>query len=381
MARVSKLSLPAPLSALDEPGALDWARDSGLPPYRGRQLYRALQVRSVQELDELTDFPITLRQRMEEGRRLRSVRVRAHLHSPSDSSQKVLFELADGATIETVLIPSSIGRPRTRYTVCVSSQVGCPAACTFCATGLGGFGRNLTPAEIVDQVAYFAHELHPEGQRVTNVVFMGMGEPLLNTPSVQDAVRRLTDPNALGLGQRHLTVSTVGIVPQIARFARWGGQVNLAISLHAPNDELRTSLVPYNARFPIGDILAAAREYIEVTNRRISFEYVLLRGTNDSPDLARQLGMLLRPFGGGAHVNLIPWNPFREGRFVRSEGPDADAFVHVLRAAGVNATVRYSKGLDISAACGQLRDLDERKKAPVGDSDALPLLHGQNLLG
>jgi 23S rRNA (adenine2503-C2)-methyltransferase len=205
---------------------------------------------------------------------------------------------------------------------------------------------------------YFARLLRPEGRRVTNVVFMGMGEPFLNTPCVRDAVQRVTDPAGFGLGQRHITVSTVGIVPQIRKFAEWGGQVNLAISLHAPNDQLRTTLVPYNRRFPIGDIMHAARAYIEATRRRVSFEYVLLKGTNDSVALARELGRLLAPFDGGAHLNLIPWNPFREGHFVRSEGPDADAFQRALREGGINSTIRYSKGLDISAACGQLRDAD-----------------------
>jgi 23S rRNA (adenine2503-C2)-methyltransferase len=292
-----------------------------------------------------------------------------------------LFALADGTTVETVLIPSSrTGEPQ-RYTVCVSSQVGCPAGCTFCATGLSGFGRNLTGYEISDQVMYFAHALRPEGRRVTNVVFMGMGEPFLNTPSVRDAVHRLTDPAGFGLGQRHITVSTVGIVPQIRKFAEWGGGVNLAISLHAPNDELRTTLVPYNQRFPITDILDAARDYIGATHRRVSFEYVLLKGTNDSTVLARELAQLLAPFRGGAHVNLIPWNPFREGRFIRSEGPDADAFARELRAGGVNATIRYSKGLDISAACGQLRDAEEVKTASDPTTNAGEIIPLANVLG
>jgi 23S rRNA (adenine2503-C2)-methyltransferase len=171
--------------------------------------------------------------------------------------------------------------------------------------------------------------------------------------------------NGIGMGARAITVSTVGIVPQIRRFAEWAGQVNLAVSLHAPNDELRTRLVPYNAHFPIRDIMDAVQQYIDATRRRVSFEYVLLRGENDSLLLARELALLLRPLSGLAHVNLIPWNPFREGHFMRSQGPDADAFAAVLRAAGVNATIRYSKGLDISAACGQLR---EREAAAAGQT-------------
>jgi 23S rRNA (adenine2503-C2)-methyltransferase len=185
---------------------------------------------------------------------------------------------------------------------------------------------------------------------------MGMGEPFLNTPSVREACRRLVDPDGLNLGERRLTVSTVGIVPQIRTFAEWGGQINLAISLHAPNDELRSELVPYNRHFPIDLLLAAVREYVQRTRRRVSFEYVLLRDVNDGPEQAIQLAELLRPLGGYAHVNLIPWNPFREGRFIRSEGPDADAFAAIVQRGGVNTTIRYSRGLDISAACGQLRE-------------------------
>jgi 23S rRNA (adenine2503-C2)-methyltransferase len=210
--------------------------------------------------------------------------------------------------------------------------------------------------EIVDQVAYFAHRLQAQGRHVTNIVYMGMGEPLLNVGAVQQSVERLTDPEGFGLGGRHLTVSTVGIVPQLKKFADWAGQVNLAISLHAPNDELRSQLVPYNRYFPIAAILEEVQAYFARTHRRVSFEYVLLRGINDSDAIARELVDLLRPLGGAAHVNLIPWNPFREGTFARSEGPDADLFAATLRKNGVNATIRYSRGLDISAACGQLRE-------------------------
>jgi 23S rRNA (adenine2503-C2)-methyltransferase len=203
---------------------------------------------------------------------------------------------------------------------------------------------------------YFAHQLRRQERRVGNVVFMGMGEPFLNTPAVSEAIRRLSDPAGIAIGERRITVSTVGIIPQIRKFSEWGGQVNLAISLHAPNDELRSELVPYNRLFPIAALLEAVKEYLERTRRRVSFEYVLLRGINDSRGLSCELAELLRPLGGGAHVNLIPWNPYREGKFVRSDGPDADSFAAQLRARGINATIRYSKGLDISAACGQLRE-------------------------
>lgn len=348
-----------PWSSYSRDEAQSWAEQRGLPRYRGRQLYDALQRRAVQDVQEIHEFPQSLRNAISAEAPARALQPRLHLRSRTDRSEKALMLLADGATVETVLIPSGGGAQRQRFTVCVSSQVGCPAACSFCATGLQGFTRNLTPAEIVDQVMYFAADLHAKGGRVTNVVFMGMGEPFLNTGPVRQAIELLTASDGFGLGERHITVSTVGIVPQIRRFVEWGGQVNLAISLHAPDDHLRGTLVPYNQHFPIGDIMRAVREYVDQTRRRVSFEYVLLRGVNDSAQQAQDLSRLLGPLGGMAHVNVIPWNPFREGRFIRSEGPDASAFVDVLIKSGTNATIRYSKGLDISAACGQLRERDQ----------------------
>jgi 23S rRNA (adenine2503-C2)-methyltransferase len=301
---------------------------------------------------EMTDLPLVLRQDLTENFHTRTIRAVVHLHSERDRTEKALFELTDGHKVETVLIRSRSGRK----TVCISSQVGCPAACTFCATGLGGFARNLTSAEMVDQVMFFAHRLKSEGSHVTNVVYMGMGEPLLNTTEVRSSIERLTDSDGFGLGQRHITVSTVGIIPQIRSFASWAGQVNLAISLHAPNDALRSELVPYNRKFPLSELMSSVHDYCEKTRRRVSFEYVLLHNVNDSAGLATELAQLVKPLGGLAHVNLIPWNPFREGHFVRSQSPDAESFAEVLRSYGVNATIRYSKGLDISAACGQLRE-------------------------
>lgn len=344
------------LSELDQSALDQWARTHDLPPYRARQLQAALWKRGAQTFDELTEFPLALRERLEQSYKLRSVERRIHLRSARDNSEKVLFALCDGTTVETVLIRATNPNGGARNTICVSSQVGCPAACSFCATGLAGFTRNLTAGEICDQVMYFANDLRCRGERVTNIVYMGMGEPLLNTNAVRRSVAVLSDPGGFNLGERHITVSTVGIVPQVRKLSEWMGQVNLAVSLHAPNDQLRSQLVPYNDRFPIADLMDAVRGYLEDTRRRVSFEYVLLRGVNDTPELARELGRLIRPFGGMAHVNLIPWNAFREGKFIRSEGPDADAFAAEVRKTGVNVTVRYSKGLDISAACGQLRE-------------------------
>jgi 23S rRNA (adenine2503-C2)-methyltransferase len=371
------MTVPTPsntkaLSSLSCDELIEWARQRGLPDYRGKQIFEALNNRAVQQFGDLTELPKTLRVELAGEYRLRTLEVVAHHVSPIDQAEKVLFRLQDGSTVETVLIRSHTHSAEHRLTVCVSSQVGCPAGCTFCATGLSGFGRNLTASEITDQVMFFADAARREGGRIGNVVFMGMGEPLLNTHAVAGAVGRMTEPAALGLGDRRITVSTVGIVPQIRKFAEWAGQVNLAISLHAPNDPLRTTLVPYNRFFPIEELMEAVREYTARTHRRVSFEYVLLHGVNDSRSLARELAALLRPLGVYAHVNLIPWNPFREGKFVRGEGPNADAFAAEARRAGVNATIRYSKGLDISAACGQLREHVEGKRNGRREPAAIP---------
>jgi 23S rRNA (adenine2503-C2)-methyltransferase len=345
---------PPTLSDLDRAALEQLFLERGLPAFRGRQVYQALWTHGVQSVVDISTLPAQLRAEMAAEFRARTLDVQLHLTSKIDGAEKVLFRLHDGLTVESVLIPSR-NRGR-RFTVCVSSQVGCPAACSFCATGLGGFSRNLSAAEIADQVLFFVPRLRQQGNHVTNVVFMGMGEPLLNVAGVRGAIERLTEPQGFGMGDRRITVSSVGIVPQLRTFHEWANQVNLAISLHAPNDALRTDLVPYNIHFPIHDILEAVRDYTDLTHRRVSFEYVLLRGVNDNAALAADLARLLRPLGGMAHVNLIPWNPFREGRFVRADGPDADAFAQTVRQGGVGATIRYSKGLDISAACGQLRE-------------------------
>lgn len=346
-------------SSLTRDELQDWATSTGLPRFRAAQVYTALYKQFAQSFDDITVLPAALRERMAKARPLRSLATKVHGVSREDASEKMLFQLADGATVETVLIPGKSQGGRGRYTVCVSSQVGCPAACTFCATGLGGFTRNLTGEEIVDQVAYFAYALQRSREHVTNIVFMGMGEPFLNVRGVQRAVQNLVSADGMGIGQRSITISTVGIVPQILKFPEWAGQVNLAISLHAPNDSLRTSLVPYNTRWQIAELLDSVEQYIQSTHRRVSFEYVLLRGVNDSLPIADELADLLGRFGHMAHVNVIPWNPFREGKFMRSEGPDAVAFADRLYVRGINATIRYSRGLDISAACGQLRERDQ----------------------
>lgn len=328
----------------------------GQPAYRSRQLFAAIHERGIWDWSELSEWPLSLRTAATDIRRLRALDLDLDVRSNRDSTNKVLFGVAGAGHIEAVLMKSGQSASSARYTVCISSQVGCPAGCSFCATGIGGFSRNLTTAEIVDQVEFFAGRLYSSGKSLHNVVYMGMGEPFLNYVRLMESISSLRSPSGLHLGARRITVSTVGIVPGIRRFAGDAGEVNLAVSLHAPTDELRSRLVPYNDRYPVGHLLEAVQEYIQATGRRVSFEYVLLKGTNDSPNLAVKLAGILKQYGQMAHVNLIPWNPFTDGHFVRSETPDAEAFKNVLRRHGINATIRYSKGLDIDAACGQLRD-------------------------
>jgi 23S rRNA (adenine2503-C2)-methyltransferase len=325
----------------------------GAPAYRARQLYRAIHAGCVWEWQEASELSLDLKAKLAAVLPLRSLCVDRDLTSAYDGTRKVLFRTVEGGHVESVLMHSDA--KSSRHTVCVSSQIGCPAACAFCASGLS-FTRNLTTAEIIDQVEFFAGALRRAGRRLDNLVYMGMGEPFLNYQRVMESISQVRDPEGVGLGARRITVSTVGIVPAIQRFATEAGEVNLAVSLHAPNDDLRSELVPYNHRFPIAEVMTAVEEYIKITRRRVSFEYVLLQGTNDSSLLARELAMLLIPLNPLVHVNLIPWNPFGEALFARATRETAEAFARKLRGLGINATIRYSKGLDIDAACGQLRE-------------------------
>ncbi|NEP08312.1 MAG: 23S rRNA (adenine(2503)-C(2))-methyltransferase RlmN, partial [Okeania sp. SIO4D6] len=245
--------------------------------------------------------------------------------------------------IETVGIPS-----HKRLTVCVSSQVGCPMACDFCATGKGGFTRNLEAYEIIDQVLTVQEDFE---RRVSHIVFMGMGEPLLNTKNVLAAVRSLNQD--VGIGQRNITISTVGIRDRIRQLAEHKLQVTLAVSLHASNQRLREHLIPSAKSYPLGDLIADCREYVNLTKRRISFEYVMLTGFNDLPDHAKELAKNLRGFQ--CHVNLIPYNPISEVDYQRPTGEDINAFVNALEEKHIAVSVRYSRGLEADAACGQLR--------------------------
>jgi 23S rRNA (adenine2503-C2)-methyltransferase len=320
----------------------------GEPRFRARQVWEWTWKHLATEFGQMANLPTPLRERLA-GSFAIGYPTPVARAGDDEGTEKVLLSLRDGQEIEAVLI-----REEDRRTVCVSTQVGCPVSCPFCATGGMGHVRDLTAGEIAAQVLYFARELREEGERVTHVVVMGMGEPFLNYDATVKAIRNLNDRRGFGLGARRITVSTVGIVPGILRLADEALQVNLAISLHAPTDALRRELVPLGERWPIQDILAAADVYASATGRRVSYEYVLIRGVNDSLDHARQLAGLLR--GRLAHVNLIPFNPAPGLPFQASDEREVDTFRRELVVRGVDATVRRSRGAAIQAACGQLRN-------------------------
>ncbi len=342
---------PPRTASADAPGqplALDllpaeWAAamaDLGQPAYRARQVFHALHARGVRAWEAVSTLPAALRRELAARYALPASTVAHEAHS-ADGTVKYLLALRDGRTIEAVHIPDG-----DRVTVCVSSQAGCALACAFCATGRLGLQRNLSAGEIVEQV-YLARGADP----APNVVFMGMGEPLANYAAVVRAIRLLLAPDGLGLSPRRITVSTSGLPDRMRRLAAEGLGVRLAVSLHAPDDALRTALMPVNARYPLAQVLAAARAYAERSGRRVSFEYVMLAGVNDSDAQARRLAALLpRRL---AHVNLIPYNP-TDAAFEGSTPSRIARFAAILREQGVPCTVRRSRGRDVQAACGQL---------------------------
>jgi len=319
----------------------------GLPRWRADQIAAWVYKRGIEDPAEMTDLDVALRERLASTWSFEALTLESVARSV-DGTMKGLLRAADGAAIEAVVIPEE-----GRNTLCVSTQVGCPLACSFCATGAMGFTRNLSTAEIIDQVCRM-REILPEGRELTNVVFMGMGEPLLNLPAVLEAVRLLVEPRAFGFAPRRVTVSTVGVVSKLgALLDGLPGPVNLAVSLHAVTDELRDELVPINRKFPLADLLGALRSSPQLGPRRpIFFEYTLLAGVNDSPDDARGLIRLLR--GLPYKLNLIPMNPHDDAPYGAPTREAVDAFMKVLSEARVTTTLRRSRGDDIDAACGQL---------------------------
>ena len=341
----------ADLSAAERRAAVVVLGESG---YRADQLSRHYFGHLCAEPSEMTDLPAATRDRLVEGLLPRLLTEQSALTCDSGATRKTVWRLFDGALVESVLM-----RYPDRSTACVSSQAGCGMACPFCATGQAGLTRNLSTGEIVEQVvaaarACAAGDLAGGPTRLSNVVFMGMGEPLANYNAVTDAVHRLVDPqpNGLGLAQRHITVSTVGLVPAMHRLVDEGLQVTLAVSLHAPDDELRDTLVPVNTRWKVAEVLDAAWTYAARTGRRISIEYALIRDVNDQPERAHLLASLLH--SKLVHVNLIPLNPTPGSAWTASRPESERAFVRILRSAGVSTTVRDTRGREIDAACGQL---------------------------
>jgi 23S rRNA (adenine2503-C2)-methyltransferase len=344
---------PQHLADLDSAGLRVAVEEAGLPAYRADQLARQYYGRFERDPDEMTDLPAAVRADIR--RRLLPTlltEVRS-VETDARTTKKTLWRLHDGTLVESVLM-----RYPDRVTLCVSSQAGCGMACPFCATGQGGLQRNLSTAEIVEQVVAAA-SMAARGDlgapaRLSNVVFMGMGEPLANSARVHAALHRLIDPtpHGLGLSRRSITVSTVGLAPAIGHLADTGLGVTLAVSLHAPDDELRDTLVPVNQRWKVGEVLAAADDYAVRTGRRYSIEYAMIRDVNDQPWRADLLGELLAP--RLAHVNLIPLNPTPGSQWDASAKPAEAEFVRRLRARGVAATVRDTRGRDIDGACGQL---------------------------
>ncbi|HSH21599.1 MAG TPA: 23S rRNA (adenine(2503)-C(2))-methyltransferase RlmN [Candidatus Caenarcaniphilales bacterium] len=330
-----------------------WFADSGYPAFRARQVADHLWTASAVSASELSTLPLALRNRIAEEFRVDTL-VETEVR-PADAglTEKALHRLDDERLVESVLMRYPARGPRRqRATVCISSQAGCAVGCPFCATGELGFWRDLTTAEIVDQVRFWRRRLAGEGRRVTNVVFMGMGEPLLNAERVLEAAEALSDNRRFGLGARHITISTSGVVPGIERLRQLGRQYTLAVSLHAARPELRDVLVPLNRRYPAADVVAAAGDYARSTGRRVTYEYVLIEAINDTREDAVELARLLS--GQLAHVNLIPMNPVAHTPWQPSSPERTEAFAAVLRAAGLRTTVRRNRGIEIGAACGQL---------------------------
>jgi 23S rRNA (adenine2503-C2)-methyltransferase len=330
-----------------------WLQEHGQPPMRARQVRRWLLVSGVESFEQMTDLPRGLRQALAESFVPLGTTVVRHLIA-ADDTHKLLVRLQDGRLVECVLIQEA-----ERRTACISTQVGCGMGCVFCASGLGGLERNLTATEILEQLIRLRNLPGPGNvpgelpERLTHIVVMGMGEPLANLDNLLEALELATAKDGLGIGARHITISTVGLPVKIRRLAELGKQYHLAVSLHAPNDELRSQIVATNPQTGLAAILEAADYFYERTGRQVTFEYVLLRGVNDSVAHSRELAGLLR--GRHAHVNLIPFNDVEGLPYRRPAQEDLSAFVEVLRRQGTSVKVRKRKGSEIDAACGQLR--------------------------
>jgi 23S rRNA (adenine2503-C2)-methyltransferase len=344
------------LNDLSREDLANWFKAKGEGSFRADQIRRWVFVNRAESFDEMHDLPAKVRDELKNSFAFFASRIIQH-QIAKDRTEKLLLELADGQVVECVLM-----RETGRRTVCVSTQVGCAMGCVFCASGLEGLKRNLSTGEILEQVLRIDRLLEPK-ERITNIVVMGIGEPLANLKNLLPALNALHDPKGMDLGARRITISTVGLPDRIRELASSETPYNLAVSLHAPNDPLRDRLVPVNKNIGIEAILAAAEDYFEKTGRRVTYEYVLLAETNDGPSHAHQLATLLE--GRNAHVNLIPMNPVAELSFHDPALPRTREFVEILERRGIAVTVRKRKGADIDAACGQLRLHHEREAATV----------------
>ena len=322
--------------------------------FRGHQIFQWLYRKRVTSIDEMSDLSKDTREVLKANYSLKPLTLKDKQVS-SDGTTKYLFALEDGSLIESVLMQFDYGK-----SVCVTSQVGCNMACAFCASGLTKKKRNLTSGEMVSQILYVQKDLDSTGDRLSHIVVMGTGEPFDNYENVMNFLSTVNHDRGLGIGARHITISTCGIVPKIYEFAKEHTQYNLAVSLHAPNDELRNQLMPVNRAYPLEELMKAIRFYASENNRRLTFEYILLRGVNDQKEHVKQLGKLLR--GLNAYVNLIPYNAVDENGFKGVDHEQAMVFYDALMKEGIRCTIRKEHGADIDAACGQLRVKHLRKE-------------------
>lgn len=351
---------PSVLS-LDLPALETWCAENGQPRFRAEQIFRWIYARRAQSWEEMNDLPAKLRTALAEQFSLFNSEVETHSVA-TDRTEKLLLKLRDGEFVECVLM-----REPDRNTICISTQVGCGMGCVFCASGLAGLTRNLQTAEILEQVARL-DRLQSDDEKLTNVVVMGMGEPLANLKQLLPALERMQHALGLNLGVRRITVSTVGLPDRIRQLAAHGKPYNLAVSLHAPNDKLRDEIVPVNDKIGLDAVLSAADEYFETTGRRVTYEYVLLKGINDSLEHAHELAEVLA--GRNAHVNLIPMNAVSLLSIGGSSPQQARQFAAILEQAGTAATIRKRKGADIDAACGQLRLQEEIAEGTIEVAEA-----------
>ena len=337
-----------PVLSLSAPDLERWLEEHDAPAYRRKQIWTWL-ARGAATFDAMKDLPKALRNALEAELRVSSLRPIAVSRADDRLTTKTLYELDGGHSVEAVVM-----RYADRSTLCISSQAGCPIGCPFCATGKFPFGRNLKAYEIVEQAVDAERILAAEGRRLTHVVFMGMGEPMANYRAVVDSVRLLADPDLLGISPRRMVVSTSGLIPRIAQLGEEKLPVTLAISLHAARDELRDVLVPINRKYPVRDLVDAAQAYADTTGRRVSYEWVMLAGVNDTERDAKELGALLRR--KLAHVNLIPFNPVDDTPYSAPARASIRAFKAMVEAQGLNVTVRDTRGREADAACGQLHE-------------------------